>query len=77
MNNIRRDKLRTAANTIGRACSMVSAVLDEESDSLDNVPENLQGTERYENMEDAVDLLGDALEKLDEAKELILSAANK
>lgn len=41
---------------------------------LDNCPENLQGSERFERMEDAVDNLNDALEKLEEAKEHIEAA---
>lgn len=41
---------------------------------MDNCPENLQGSERYEKMEDAVDNLNDALEKLEEAKEYIEAA---
>ena len=35
---------------------------------MDNYPENLQGTDRFEQMEDAVDNLNDALEKIDEVK---------
>lgn len=41
---------------------------------MDNMPENLQGTERFERMEDAVDHLSEALEKLDEAKDHIQAA---
>ena len=37
-------------------------------------PENLQGTEKFERMEDAVDSLSDALEKIDDAKGHIQSA---
>ena len=35
---------------------------------MDNIPENLQATERYERMEDVVDSLNDALEKIEDAK---------
>ena len=50
---------------------IVDSVCDKEQDCLDNYPENLQGTERYERMEDAVDNLNDALENIDEARERI------
>lgn len=41
---------------------------------MDNYPENLQSTERFERMETAVDSLNDALEKIDDAKGYIESA---
>lgn len=49
-------------------------VCDKETDCLDNYPENLQSTDRYGRMEDAVDSLNDALEKIGEAKEHIQNA---
>ena len=58
------------------AAAIVDSVCDSEQDCLDNYPENLQGTERFEHMEAAVDSLNDALEKIDEAKEHIQSAIN-
>ena len=42
--------------------------LHNEQDAMDNIPENLQATERYERMEDVVDSLNDALEKIEDAK---------
>ena len=44
---------------------------------MDNYPENLQGTERFERTELAVDSLNDALEKLEEAKEHIETAISQ
>ena len=35
------------------------------------MPENLQGSERYEKMEEAADALSDAMEKIGEAMEQI------
>ena len=54
--------------------SVVEAVCDNEQDAMDNIPENLQATERFERMEDAVDSLNDALEKIEDAKGHIQSA---
>lgn len=56
------------------AATIVDSVCDKEQDCMDNYPENLQGTERFERMEDAVDSLNDALEKIDDAKSSIESA---
>lgn len=74
MNNARREKLRGAVAKLSDVHSIVDAVCDTEQDSMDNMPENLQGTERFERMEDAVDHLNEALEKLDEAKDHIQAA---
>ena len=55
MNNKRRKELRRAIEIIETALDIVNQVKDEEEDSMCNYPENLQGTETYENMEVAVD----------------------
>lgn len=46
--------------------SMVEAIKDEEQEYLDNIPENLQGSERYELAENVVENLDNAYELLDE-----------
>lgn len=71
MNERRRGQLRNALSMLTSAASIIDAVCDKEEDCLGNYPENLQGTERFERMEDAVDSLNDALEKIEEAKECI------
>ena len=75
MNNRRRESLQSATLLLERITSTVSKVLDEEQDSLDNIPENLQYSENYERMEAAIDKLEEAIEKIDEIKELIQEAA--
>lgn len=72
----RRGRLRDALNMLSSAASIVETVCDKEEDCIDNYPENLQGTERYEKMEDAVDNLNEALEKIGEAKEFIVTATH-
>lgn len=69
MNRKRRGRLKEAGQLLGRARSIVEEVLDEERDSLDNCPENLQSSERYSIMENAVSELEDAISSLDEASE--------
>lgn len=77
MNNKRREKLREAIALFDRASSIVEAVCDAEGDCMDRVPENLQSSDRYEAMEDALDSLNQAIEKLDEAREYLLAAMVK
>jgi hypothetical protein len=54
MNNTKRDKLKTVRNLLNQASNIVSEVLDDEQDCLDNMPENLQYSDRYERMEVAI-----------------------
>lgn len=55
MNNNRRKRLKQASELLNQALSIVTEAKEEEEDSLDNLPENLQGGERYAAMEKAVD----------------------
>lgn len=77
MNEERREKLRGAVRKLSDVQSIVEVVCDKEEDCLDNYPESLQGTERFERAETAVDNLNDALEKLEEAKEHIQTAISQ
>lgn len=70
----RRGRLNDALKLLSSAATIVDSVCDKEQDCVDNYPENLQGTERFERMEDAIDSLNDALEKIDDAKGHIESA---
>ncbi len=71
MNNKKRESLRDACMYLERASGIVSKVLEEEEDCLDNMPENLQMSEKYEMMESAIDRLEDAIEQIDDARENI------
>lgn len=73
MNDKRRGRLKDALKMLSSAASIVDEVCNGEQDCLDNYPENLQNTERFEQMETAVDSLNDALERIDDAKEHIQS----
>ena len=74
MDDKRRGRVRDALRMLSNAASIVETVCDKEQDCVDNYPENLQSTERFEHMEAAVDSLNDALEKIDDAKGHIESA---
>lgn len=68
--------LKRASALLGTASGLVSTALEQEEDALDNMPENLQGSERYEKIEAAVDLLNDASECIDSAIEKINEASS-
>lgn len=71
MNKGRRTSLREATGLLDRAVDIIKDARNEEQECLDNMPENLQGSERYESMESAIDSLEEAIEKIDDAKESI------
>jgi len=71
MNKSRRASIRIAAGYLDRAIDLIRVAKDDEQDALDNMPENLQNSERYEAMESAIDNLEDALSNIDEAKDCI------
>lgn len=77
MNNKRRERLKNALGLLNTAYSIIDGACSEEQDKLDNIPENLQESDRYSSMESAVDNLSDALDRIDEAKENIQSAISK
>lgn len=67
MNNIRRKQLKSILEEIEEIKSRLEDVLADEEEAFDNIPENLQGTERYERAEEVVEYLTDAVDNLDEA----------
>lgn len=74
MNNKKRETLTKAYNLLQTALDLVSSVQDKELDDLDNLPENLQCSERAENMETAIDKLEDAVSNIEAAQESIEDA---
>lgn len=75
MNNQRREKLKLARGFLNRASDIVSSVLEDEQDSLDNMPENLQYSDKYEKMEAAIGKLEDGLNNIEAADECLEEAA--
>ena len=74
LNNKRREKLKQANQYLERAYEIVSNVLDDEEMSLYNIPENLQGSEKYDKIETAVDNLESVIESVESAQEYISTA---
>ena len=71
MNKEKRNDLNTARGLLERAKGIVGTVRNREQDCLDNIPENLEGSERYSTMESAIDSLDDAIDKIEEAQDSI------
>lgn len=74
MNKFRRKALDALIERIDDIYSELDALADEERDYRDNMPENLQNSERYEAADNAVFSLEDALDNLDSAKSSIEEA---
>lgn len=74
MNQKRRIKLNEARHFLSKALSIVSDVKEEEQDAIDNFPENLQNSDRYFDMENAIDWLEEAIANIEHADESINNA---
>lgn len=76
MNNKRRKELRRAISMIETALDIVNSVKDEEEDAMYNYPENLQGTETYENMEVAVDTMEEVASAIEDGADSLNNAVS-
>ena len=75
MNKKRRDNIARAVSLLEAALSIVDTARAQEQDCLYNMPENLEYSERYEKMENAVEKLEDAISSIEEAKDALEEAA--
>ena len=70
MNKVRRKKIQKAIDIletgdgVDQALDILEEVLYAEEDAYDNIPENLQGSWRAEESEEAIDALNDAIDLL-------------
>ena len=62
MNNSRRKRISKIADALNE----LKGQIDEEQEAFENIPESLQGTERYEVAENAVDMLESASSGLED-----------
>lgn len=67
MNNSRRKALRKAAEVIEEARSIVESIKDEEEEAFEGMPENLQGSERGDAIQQYVDALEAISSNLEDA----------
>ena len=65
MNKTRRKNIADAYEVIKTAVDVLNKVLEEEEESRDNTPENLQNSDRYYESEEACDALSSALMDLE------------
>lgn len=74
MNKKRRALLASAKVMLRNAADIIERASEQESDCLDNLPGNLQDSERYGKMEQAVTNLDEALEHIEDAIDKIADA---
>ena len=74
MNKARRKARDEVISKIEEAKELLENLQAEEEEYRDNMPENLQGSERYEAADAAVDNMSSAVDALDEAISSIESA---
>lgn len=75
MNKQRRKTINEIYDKLAELRDLLEEVKCEEEDYRDNMPENLQNSERYEIAEEACDNLDSALSSLEEALDYVESAA--
>lgn len=76
MNQKRRQQLTQVISMLNNAEADLDRIKDEEQDCIDAMPENLQSSDRFSSMENAVDCLEDAIESVQQATEYINDAIN-
>lgn len=74
MNKTRRAILASLREDLDKIQTAVEALLEEEEEYRDNIPENLQGSERYERADNACEQLQEAVEQIGFAIDSIESA---
>lgn len=74
MNKARRKELAKATEMMNDARDIIESCMEEEQDYLDNMPENLQYSEKHEMAESAVESMENAIDKLEEAMQNVEDA---
>ena len=67
MNKDRRNKISKLIDELDSISQLLEELEDEEQECLDNMPENLQDSERCQAMNNAIDSIDSALEYLNES----------
>ena len=65
MNKSRKQRIRDIRREIESSKENLQKILDEEQDYFDNMPENLQGSMRGSDSEDAIDAMESCIEDLE------------
>lgn len=67
MNKARRLEIKQVYANIRYAMNDIQSILTDEQNAYDNMPENLQDTNRGMESEECIDYLSDAIDALDDA----------
>lgn len=67
MNKQRRTELEKVVELLENAKGILEDLRDEETEYRDNIPENLQGSDKYDKADCACEILDSAVDNLDEA----------
>lgn len=71
MNKARRERIQRVADDLGSIVFKVEQIKDEEDEYRDNMPENLQTSEKYEHSEECSDKMDDVITSLNEQIEIL------
>lgn len=74
MNKVRRKNLQSIIDRLEDIKADLEEITYEEEKYRDNIPENLQGSEKYERADEACDSLNDAADTLNEVIDSITTA---
>ena len=74
MNKFRRKQISEVLEALNTLRDTVEAIHNEENEAFENMPESLEGTDRYDMAEEAVSNLDDALSSLEDAIDSLESA---
>lgn len=69
MNKVRRARVDEVIEKLQELQSEVESIMDEETEYRDNIPENMQQSERYETADQNCDCLQNAYDSIEEAVE--------
>lgn len=75
MNNKRRKQIDKAIEMLTTASNFIESIKSDEEEYMDNIPENLQGSSRYSDAEDACNYLEEAIDDIGSAIDNLNSAS--
>ena len=71
MNNLRRKRIAKLVDVLSNVKEAFESIAENEEEYIDNIPENLQNSSRYEQAEEALDSLNYVVSSLDDAIETL------
>ena len=74
MNKTQRNQIEKWIDSINEIKEGVDSMIEEENEKYDNMPENLQESERGEQMQNGIEDLEAAVSSLEEAIDFLMSA---